>query len=231
MANARGRLDVDARPTRWARAGVMDGRPIVLLSHGAGAGMDSTFQVAAAAGLVERGLVVARFDFPYMEQARVQDKRRPPDRQPVLLATWRAMLAAARRWKPGAPLVMAGKSMGGRVASLVLAGEDGPPPEDVVAAVYLGYPLHPAGRPERLRDAHLPAVAVPQLFVQGSRDALCDPALLAPVLKRLGGRARHHAVEGGDHSLALRRSAPLLGSEGWLDAVAAFVHGSAASAR
>jgi len=225
-SHARGTLTVAAgsgppRRTRWIRRGALDGRPLVVLAHGAGAPMTSPFMEHVTAALVERGLAVARFDFPYMERARLEGRRRPPDASAVLLATWRTMLEAIPRWRgaPG-PRVVGGKSLGGRMASMELA--QGTPP-DVVGAVYLGYPLHPAGRPERLRVAHLAEVAVEQLFVAGSRDGLATLATLRREVERLGPRARLHVVEGGDHSLARSRREPFAGSDAWLDAVAAFV--------
>ena len=106
------------------------------------------------------------------------------------------------------------------MASMLLA--DGRAPE-AVGAVYLGYPLHPPGRPERLRADHLPDVTVPQLFLSGTKDPLCDLARLRPVLRRIGPSARLVTVEGGDHSLAVRRKEPMLGSDAWLDEMADFV--------
>ncbi|MFP5286233.1 MAG: alpha/beta fold hydrolase, partial [Thermoanaerobaculia bacterium] len=120
--------------------------PVVVLAHGAGAPMDSPFMNAMARGLAARGLRVARFEFPYMHRRRAAGERKPPDREPVLLGTWRAAIDAlggAER------VVIGGKSMGGRMASMI-ADEAG-----VRGLVCLGYPFHPQGRPERLRVAHL----------------------------------------------------------------------------
>jgi predicted alpha/beta-hydrolase family hydrolase len=116
--------------------------------------------------------------------------------------------------------VVAGKSMGGRMMSLHLARHGAGAAR---GAVYLGYPLHPPGNPRRLRAEHLGDVPVPQLFVSGTRDALCKLDLLRPIVEGLGGRARLHVVEGGDHSLAVSRRDPLAGSDVWLDVVAGFV--------
>ena len=110
--------------------------------------------------------------------------------------------------------------MGGRMASMLLA--EGRAPE-VRGVFYLGYP---PGKPEKLRDAHLPEIAVPQLFISGSRDPLCDLALLRPVLKRIGRSARLITIQQGDHSLAVTRKDPLRGSETWLDAIAEFAAGA-----
>jgi predicted alpha/beta-hydrolase family hydrolase len=175
---------------------------------------------AVTAGLLRRSMTVVRFHFPYMERAVREGRRLPPDRAPRLIATWRALVERAARYWSDAPLVLAGKSLGARMASMLLAGGGAPAAR---AAVYLGYPLHPPGRPEKLRSAHLPDVPVPQLFVSGTRDPLCDLTLLRPVLDRIGPRARLVRVEGGDHSLARTRSDPLAGFEVWLDATASFV--------
>lgn len=207
------------KPFTWTRTGPLDGRPLVILSHGAGAPMTHPFMEATAAGLVRRGMTVARFNFPYMDRRAREDRQFPPDRAPVLLATWRAMLDRAGKWKGSGPLVMGGKSMGGRIASMLLA-EGGAP--EAVGVFYLGYPLHPPGNPEKLRDAHLKDIPVPQLFISGTKDPLCDLKLLRPVLKRIGKSARLVTVEKGDHSLATTRKDPMRGSEAWLDEVAAF---------
>ncbi|MHC4470831.1 MAG: alpha/beta family hydrolase [Planctomycetota bacterium] len=222
MASAKGTLDVDGREASWTREGRLDGRPLVIVAHGAGAPLTSPFMVAVAEGLVTRGFAAARFHFPYMEYRVRTGKKRAPDRQPVLTATWRAMLAEVSRWKGAGPVVLAGKSMGGRMASMLLA-EDGE--TGARGAAYLGYPLHPPGKKDRLRSEHLPEVGVPQLFVQGSRDSLCDLQLLGPVLESIGASARLFVVEGADHSLARKRSAPLEGADLWLDVVAEFVKG------
>jgi predicted alpha/beta-hydrolase family hydrolase len=224
---AAGELHLESRVASWIRDGDLGAHPVVLLAHGAGAPFTSPFMVRVAHGLVDRGAAVVRFHFPYMERLARESKRSAPDRPPVLLATWRAMIAEASSWEPrrGSKLVLAGKSMGGRMASLLLADET---PPGVRGAVYLGYPLSPAGRPDTLRAAHLERVRVPQLFVSGSRDALCDLPRLRQVLAPLGARARLHVVEGGDHSLATCRKEPLAGSDAWLDAVMEFIHEVAA---
>jgi len=135
-----------------------------------------------------------RFNFPYTERGD-----RAPDRAPVLEACYRAVLAQVRADLGGDRLVIGGKSMGGRMAShLAAAGE----PLD--GLVFLGYPLHPAGRPQQLRDAHLPRIAVPMLFLTGTRDALCPLDTLRPILARLP-QATLHVVDDGDHSFAVRK--------------------------
>lgn len=193
----------------------------MVLAHGAGASYRSPFMAAAAAGLAGRGLGVLRFHFPYMERAEREGRRRPPGPQRRLLATWRAILESL----DGAPaLVVGGKSMGGRMASMVLAeaGDAAPWLERVRGAVYLGYPLHPPGKPDRLRADHLARVPVPQLFVQGSRDSLATLDRLRPVVDALPD-ARLEVLEGADHSLARSRKDPLGLADAWLDVVATFV--------
>src|SRR5690606_16450036 len=132
----------------------------VLLAHGAGAPMDSDFMNAMSEALCERGIAVARFEFPYMARRRVEGGKRPPDRQPVLLAAFADMLQRM----PGRCFV-GGKSLGGRMASL-LAAEGA----DVSGVVCFGYPFHPPGKPENTRTAHLPGLSVPMLVCQGERD-------------------------------------------------------------
>lgn len=221
-AAARGVVRFDRHEMGWRRDGALDGRPGVLLAHGAGAPAGSPFMDAVAQGLAHAGLCVLRFDFPYMHR-RVQEGRRSaaPDRAEVLLAGFRAMIGVALAAPaPPSRLVLGGKSMGGRMASMLLAVE---PVKQVRAAFYLGYPLSPAGQPTKIRADHLAAVPVPQLFVSGSRDALCSLAVLRPILQRIP-TATLHVVEGGDHSLATSRKEPLKGSEEWIAVVAGFIH-------
>lgn len=135
----------------------------LILAHGAGAPMDSSFMLQIAQTLAANGVAVFRFEFPYMVKRRRDMSRRPPDRQPVLLACWRQVYAAVRQQVAG-PLWVGGKSMGGRMASLVAdeLGADG--------LVCLGYPFHPPAKPETLRTGHLLALKTPTLIVQGERD-------------------------------------------------------------
>lgn len=216
---AEGQLEVGGRPVSWMRDGALEGRPLVLLAHGAGAPRTHPFLQATADGLVARGACVVRFNFPYMERNVREGRRRGPDRPAVLLETVQALVDRVVSWASPARLVLAGKSMGGRMMSMWLAQETRP---QVSAAVYLGYPLSPAGNPAKLRGDHLPRVTVPQLFVQGSRDPMCDLDKLRPILDPLP-RARLHVVEGGDHSLATSRKQPLAGIDAWLDVVADFL--------
>ncbi len=139
----------------------------IALAHGAGAAMDSPFMESFAEGLAGHGIRVARFEFPYMAARREDGRKRPPDRDPVLRARWRAVIETLGREK----LVIGGKSMGGRYASMV-AGDlenEGMP---VLGVACLGYPFHPPGKPERTRTEHLRAIATPTLILQGERDPL-----------------------------------------------------------
>lgn len=138
---------------------------IFLLAHGAGAPMDTDFMNRIAEGVAARGVRVLRFEFPYMAGRRFGGKKRPPDRQPVLLQTWHTVIDQVRMTAVGAPrLFIGGKSMGGRMASLVAdeKGADG--------LICLGYPFHPPGKPEKLRTEHLEMLACPALILQGERD-------------------------------------------------------------
>ncbi|MGD0524300.1 MAG: alpha/beta fold hydrolase [Polyangiaceae bacterium] len=173
-----------------------DGRTLVL-GHGAGAPQSHPWMVAMAEAIATRGFRVVTFNFLYAE-----GKRRAPDRPPVLEATWRAAIDAVRaRFGVPRPLI-GGKSMGGRIATMVAAGEV----VDVAGLVLLGYPLHPPGKPGQLRTAHLPRVRAPMLFVQGTRDPFGGPDELAPFLEGLTAGTRLFPVEGGDHSLARPKS-------------------------
>lgn len=171
-------------------------RTALILAHGAGAGQRHPFLVAFATGLSQRGLDVLTFNFLYMQQ-----RRKVPDRMPDLVACYQAAIAAARHHLSSARerLFIGGKSMGGRAATHVVSSFASGAP-GVAGLVLLGYPLHPPGRPDQLRDAHLPDVKLPMLFVQGSRDVFGTPEELAPILEKLSPRPMLHLVEGGDHS-------------------------------
>jgi predicted alpha/beta-hydrolase family hydrolase len=178
----------------------------LILGHGAGAGQNSTFMVNFAAALASRGIETITFNFAYTEAGR-----RVPDRNDRLEAAWRRMIAAYRNGELGtrARLAIGGKSMGGRIASQVAAGEDDGAGDGIAGLVFLGYPLHPPGRPDKLRAAHLPRIRAPMLFVQGSRDTFGTPEELAPILKTLQAPAELCVVEDGDHSFKVRKAAPL----------------------
>lgn len=163
----------------------------LVLGHGAGAGMHHPFMEATAQGLAQRRIATFRYQFPYMESGR-----RAPDSPKVLLPTIRNAVAAARRSARGLPLFAGGKSMGGRMTTLAAADE---PLDGVKGLVFHGFPLHAPAKKGNERAAHLVDVEIPMLFIQGTRDKLCDLELLAPVLKSLGRRAKLHLVADGDH--------------------------------
>jgi uncharacterized protein len=177
------------------------GGALLVLGHGAGAGHTHPFMTAFARGLATRGVDVVTFNFLYMEQ-----KRRMPDKAPLLESTFRAVIERVRASDAlGARrLFIGGKSMGGRMAThLASQGVEG-----LAGVVALGYPLHPPGKPEQLRTAHLPGIAVPVLIVQGERDAFGTPAELAAAIATMSVPVALHVVQGGDHSLAVRGAAP-----------------------
>jgi hypothetical protein len=171
---------------------------VLALAHGAGAGMNHPFMAALAQKLADAGVATFRFQFPYMEQ-----RRRVPDRPPVLTATIQTAVQAASKAAPGLPLFAGGKSLGGRMTSLAAAEGrlDG-----VQGLVFLGFPLHPPNRPGTKRAEHLREVKLPMLFLQGTRDALADLQLLRPICDELGTRATLHVIEGADHSFHVLKS-------------------------
>jgi uncharacterized protein len=169
-------------------------RSALLLAHGAGAGPEHPLLAAISRGLAEAGLSVLRFRYPYRERMEREGTRRPPDRMSVLEAAHQAALAELERLAPRSRVLLAGKSMGGRVGSHLAAKG-----ASCRGLVLIGYPLHPAGRPEKERSEHFPAIAQPALFLQGTRDALCELPRLARALERYGGRATLSVIEGADH--------------------------------
>jgi uncharacterized protein len=177
------------------RAGVT-----LILGHGAGAGQTSDFIVSFASGLAARGIDMITFNFLYREQAR-----RVPDPNDKLEACWRGVIEAVCHQTKSCrdALAIGGKSMGGRIASQVAAGGV----SELAGLVFLGYPLHPPGQPNRLRAKHLPRIKAPMLFVQGSRDAFGTPDELRPLVTPLEPPADVYVVEGGDHSFKVRKGA------------------------
>jgi len=170
----------------------------IILGHGAGANQTSGFMRTFAKGLAARGLDVMTFNFVYMEQGRSV-----PDQKHKLEGCFRAVIETAlkNRKLKNNRVVIGGKSMGGRIASQVMAGEDRAAlAEDVIGVVFLGYPLHPPGQSAKLRVEHLEHIKKPMLFVQGTRDALGSPDEILPFIKNLRPAAKIHAIEGGDHS-------------------------------
>ena len=187
---------------------------ILVLAHGAGAPMDSPFMTTFAEGLGDRGLRVARFEFPYMAARRTDGRKRPPDGQAKLLESWRQAFKALQ---PGR-LAIGGKSMGGRMASLV-ADEI-----RAVGLVCLGYPFHPPGKPERLRTTHLETIETPGLIVQGTRDPFGTRAEVEGY--KLSEALRFHWAEDGNHDLAPRKTSGRSVADTWsqaMDAVAEFL--------
>ncbi|MCP9928731.1 alpha/beta family hydrolase [Cyanobium sp. CH-040] len=192
--------------------GPADAAATLLLAHGAGAPMDSPFMAAIATGLAARGWRVARFEFPYMQRLRATGRRQAPDRLPRLLEAFRAEaadLAAA------GPLVIGGKSMGGRVASLLvdeLAAAAG-----VRGCICLGYPFHPPGRPDQLRTSHLEQLCTPTLILQGERDSFgrrgeVEAFSLSPAVELAW-------IPAGDHSFKPTRASGLSEAGNWATAV------------
>jgi predicted alpha/beta-hydrolase family hydrolase len=163
-----------------------------VLAHGAGAGMNHPFMSAVAEGLAERGIATLRYQFVYMEQGG-----RRPDPPALAQAAVRAAVAKAAKLVPGLPLIAGGKSFGGRMTSQAQAAS---PLDGVRGLAFLGFPLHAAGKPSNDRADHLADVKVPMLFLQGTRDALADLAMLKPVIKGLGKRATLCLFDEADHS-------------------------------
>ena len=190
-------IDVASRgPVSAAYARPTDASASLVVAHGAGAGMDHPFLTGFTRATNDLGVATLRFNFPYLEAGR-----RSTDPAPVAISAWRAAFEAARSRAPDAePVWVGGKSFGGRIASMAVA--EGMP---AAGLVFLGYPLHPPGKPDRLRADHLFEIRVPMLFLQGSADPFATRAVLEPVIERLGARATLHTIEGGGHSLEVSR--------------------------
>jgi predicted alpha/beta-hydrolase family hydrolase len=198
-------------------------RACYVLAHGAGAGMNHPFMAAVAAELARHDIATLRYQFPYMERGA-----RRPDPPQLAQATVRAAAAAALVLLPNHPLVAGGKSFGGRMTSQAQAKT---PLEGVRGLAFLGFPLHPAGRPSQDRGAHLFDVQIPMLFLQGSRDNLATLDQLEPLCKKLGRRATLNLFADADHSFHVpartgRKDAQILGE--MIDAFAAWFEGAVA---
>ena len=185
--------EVSALLSRPAKA-----RRLLVLAHGAGAGMSHPFMEKLAGELACVGVATLRYQFPYMEK-----QRRVPDSPAILTATVVAAVRAAAEAAPVLALLAGGKSMGGRMTSQAAAQR---PLDGVRGLVFFGFPLHPPNRPGTKRADHLAKVTVPMLFLQGTRDTLADLSLLRPVCAKLGSRATLHVIEKADHSFHVLKS-------------------------
>lgn len=197
-------------------------RACYVLAHGAGADMRHVFMEKVAAGLADRGIATFRFNFPYMEE-----KKGRPDQPAVAHAAVRAAVAEAARLCPGVPLVAGGKSFGGRMTS---QAQSKAPLPGVMGLAFLGFPLHAAKKPSSERAEHLAGIAIPMLFLQGTRDGLADLGYLKPVIAALGTKATLHEIEGGDHSFAVLKKSGRSNEEALaevLDTFAAWIDGLA----
>jgi uncharacterized protein len=171
---------------------------LLVLAHGAGAGMSHPFMEKLAGELAGVGVATYRYQFPYME-----GRRRFPDPPALLMATVVAAVRAAAEAAPGLPLLAGGKSMGGRMTSQAAAQD---PLDGVRGLVFFGFPLHPPKRPGTKRAEHLSRVSMPMLFLQGERDTLADLKLLGPICAKLGPRATLHVIDRADHSFHVPKS-------------------------
>ena len=193
----------------WLTVGPADASWTLALAHGAGAGMHAPFMSAFAEGLAARGLRVVRFEFPYMARRRRGGRGGPPDREPVLRESWSEVITELGPER----LVIGGKSMGGRIASLVADQAR------VAGLVCLGYPFHPTGRPEQLRTAHLRDLKTPALIVQGERDPFGTREEVARY--DFSQSIRVHWLPDGDHSFKPRKASGRTERQNWDEAIAA----------
>lgn len=191
MSDALTSIDTPAGPVPARHYPAAQPRATVVFAHGAGAGHDHTWMRGRATDLQARGLSVLTFDFPYRAAGR-----RMPDRAPVLLSAFAGVVAAAASALPG-PLLIGGKSMGGRMATMLAAGPDLHPA--VIGVVAMGYPLHPPQKPDQLRVAHLPAMRVPLLVVQGTRDPFGSPDEVEAAFGAVGVSPLIVGIESGGH--------------------------------
>ena len=202
-----GKVEAPAGRVSVVFDGPEDADVLLVLAHGAGAPLDSDFMRVIAQALGERGIRVCRFNFVYMELGK-----KAPDRQPVLEETYRGVLDAVRG--DHATVVVGGKSLGGRIASMIVAA--GAPADGLV---FLGYPLHPPGRPDRIRKAHLVDISQPMLFVEGTRDSFCPLDTLDEVRAELDAPTEVAVIDDGDHSFKVRKSSGRTTEDAWLEAV------------
>jgi predicted alpha/beta-hydrolase family hydrolase len=207
------RLAVPGGEVRATFEGPAGARDTLLLAQGAGADKDHPFMQTVGGSLAAKGIRVIRFNFLYTEAGK-----KAPDRQPVLEETYRAVVQEVRERESGERIFIGGKSMGGRIASHVAAGADA---AQVDGLVFLGYPLHPPGRPERIRDAPLYQVRVPMLFVEGTRDPFCPLETLEKVRKQITAPTEVAVIDDGDHSFKVRKSSGRSSDEAWQEVVEA----------
>lgn len=192
-------------------SGPQDAPCTIVLAHGAGAGIDTPYMNAFADGLAGEGCHVVRFEFPYMTKRRERGTKNPPDREPVLRETWQRVIDALETKK----FVMGGKSLGGRIASL-MADEAG-----AAGLVCLGYPFHPTGKPDQLRIEHLQTLETPTLILQGERDPFGSREEVGQY--ELSPAIRLHWLPDGDHSFKPRKSSGRTAEENWQEGVRAMV--------
>ncbi|KQX08097.1 MULTISPECIES: alpha/beta hydrolase family protein [unclassified Leifsonia] len=203
-------IDIDGTTVSGAYARPESAWATVVVAHGAGSGYEHPFLVGFAEALAAEGVATLRFNFAYREAGRSF-----PDRPPAAIAAWRAALTFAQQRardaaSPDEPVWAAGKSFGGRMASMAVA--EGMEPAGLV---FLGYPLHPPGRPEKIRDAHLYGLTLPMLFVEGTRDPFIGVDLLESVVERIGRNASISWIDGGTHDFAVagtKRPADVIGA-------------------
>ncbi len=201
MTAVAGTFEVTAEAGKVSCLSLVPERAIALLvmGHGAGAGMRHPGMETIAAALANQDIATFRYQFPYMERGR-----RFPDPLPLRLATVGAAIEAAARFHPALPLLAGGRSMGGRMSSTWVAGNPG---STLAGLVFFAFPLHPPGKPGTARARHLNDLDIPMLFLQGTRDKLAELSLIEPACGALGARAQLHIVEGADHSFhVLKRS-------------------------
>lgn len=208
LRSGKRKIETPAGPVSAALALPKNADSLLFLANGAGADMHSDFMSFVADGLAANGVAVCRFNFCYQEKGR-----KTPDRQALLEETFGAVIEKiAPSWD--GPTVLGGKSMGGRIAShLAASGQvtDG--------LVFFGYPLHPPGRPERLRDAHLHDVKVPMLFIEGTRDPFCPLETLEKVRTDLPSRTEVAVIDDGDHSFKVRKSSGRSLEDAWTEVI------------
>lgn len=219
-------MDTEAGPLPGRLYVAQDARAVLVFAHGAGAGQDHPWIRGRAEDLRARGITVLTFDFPYKSQGR-----KLPDRAPVLLSAFRGAMTHAIS-DGDLPVVVGGKSMGGRMATMLAAEDDLPP--RLLGVVAMGYPLHPPGRPEQLRVEHLPRVSVPMLIVQGTRDPFGSPTDIERECARVGAAPTILPIDQGGHGFEVPKrlassSAVLAGVadavRSWLDTLlSASVH-------